>query len=89
MADRQALRDPEHNIIYGAVLDLREDFLDLKQHVNDELEVQRAELKMKAEKRDLTLLVLWRQSPTWLKIVGAIATVSGGILAAVAARLPI
>lgn len=68
------------------VLGLREDFIDLKKHVNDELEVQKEALVLKADKSDLTLLVLWKQSPIWLKIAGAAIT-AGMTAAAFVARL--
>jgi hypothetical protein len=86
--DRQTLENPDHNIIYGAVLDLREDFIDLKKHVNDELEVQKHTLDRKADKTDLTLWIMWKQSPTWMKVVGAAVTAAVAITSAVAAMVP-
>jgi len=80
---------PTNMDVLREVLYLRSDFVDLKEYVNHEQTIMRKAIEGKADRSDLTLFVLWKQSPTWLKIVGAIATVSGGILAAVAARLPI
>jgi len=71
----EAIIDVRENVV-----GLRDDFVDLKRHVNEELEVQKVALSTKAEKADLTLFVLWRQSPTWLKIAGAATT--AGIAAA-------
>lgn len=87
--DRQVLDNADHQIIYGAVLDLKDEFIDLKKHVNDELEVQRDALALKADKTDLTLWIMWKQSPTWMKIVGAAVTAAVAITAAVAQAVPL
>lgn len=71
------------------VLGLREDFVDLKAHVNDQHEAYTALLAQKADRRDLTLAVLWRQSPKWMKLVGAIVTAAVAVSAAVGERLPL
>jgi hypothetical protein len=86
---RITLEDYEHNIIYGAVIDLREDFVDLKQHVNDELEIQKRALELKAAKADINLWLLWKQSPLWMKIVGAAGTAVAALASAAAGYIPL
>lgn len=65
MTKRIVLDDAEHNVIYGAILDLREDFIDLKRDVFNDLD-------KKANKGDINLWLLWRQSPVWMKSVATL-----------------
>lgn len=97
MSDTQRVREPrpdftdiEHLVLYNVVQDIRDDMFDLKTHVNDELEIQKyalAEnkraLNLKADHKDITLWVMWQQSPVWLRTLTTITVISSGALAVV------
>lgn len=70
--------------IHGDVLALREDFFDLKEHVNDELELMNAEIKTKVSSSDLLsslgFKLLANKAVRWG--LGVIATTAVGTIAA-------
>ena len=85
---RPSFLDREHQLIYGAVLDVREKMLDLKAHVNDELEAQRKVLELKADRNEINLILLWKQSPLWMKVISLAVAVSTAAIAALLPNLP-